>query len=219
MARVAFFDFDATLLDVNSGHLWVRHEWRRGRIGVPAVAKAAWWLGRYALGDTRLDHALHDAARIYAGLPAEGFRHEVQTWFDAELAHRARPGALLALARHREAGDLCVLATSSSQFTGACAAAAFDLDDAICTELEVLDGHLTGQIRATAFGDGKLHQARDWLASRGLGLEECVFYTDSYSDLALLEAVGEPVVVAPDRRLARLAAARGWRVAEWGRSA
>ena len=52
-------------------------------------------------------------------------------------------------------------------------------------------------------------------AREGFGFEECVFYTDSYTDLPLLERVAERVVVNPDPRLEREAKRRGWRVEKW----
>lgn len=216
--RVAFFDLDRTFLDVNSGRLWLSHAWAEGDIGWAQLAWALWWLGRYALGDDRLENALSNAARSYEGVAFDAMQARVQTWFDAEVAGRARPGALTTLAAHRDAGDAIVLATSSSCFAGACAQAAWGFDDVIATDLGVVDGVLTGEVTALGFGTHKAQRCLAWLDARELSADAATFYTDSYSDLPLLEAVGHPVVVAPDRRLARTAADRGWVVQDWGAS-
>lgn len=217
MGRVAFFDLDHTLLDVNSGHLWAREEWRRGRLGVSDVLKVTWVFLRYGLGAEDLDDAMYGAARLYEGIPEAQLAAEIGAWFDRDLAHRARPGALTALRAHREAGDTCVLATSSTQFSAACAVRTWGLDDAVSTVIEVDDdGILTGDIAVMGLGAHKLGLCRAWAARAGHDLAQAAFYTDSYSDLPLLAEVGEPVAVHPDRRLRAEALARGWPIARWG---
>ena len=216
---VAFVDLDRTLIDVNSGRLWMRHEWAAGHLGWVDAALASWWLFRYALGDDDLVHALDRAASVYAGQDEATLAARIDAWFDADVAPRARPGALAAIDAHRAAGDRVVLATSSSQFAAARARATWRLDDAISTRIEVRDGVVTGAVAQYGFGRHKLDACAAWASARGVNLAECAFYTDSYSDLTLLEAVGRPVVVHPDRRLARVAHARGWPVLDWGVSA
>jgi phosphoserine phosphatase len=74
-------------------------------------------------------------------------------------------------------------------------------------------GEAEGEV---CFGAGKLRYAEAYARQHSVALSECTFYTDSYSDLPVLENVGAPVLVNPDRRLRREAKARGWRVVEWG---
>lgn len=216
MSGAAFFDLDRTLLDVNSGHLWLREEWRDGRLSARTAGRAIYWFTRYALGASDLDQAMDEAAALYRGEPEAEMAARVEAWFQRALRHRLRPGAVLALQTHRERGDVCVLATSSTQYAAAAAQQAFGLDDAISTRLASLDGVLDGTLAASAFGAHKLTRCAAWAEARGIALEDCTFYTDSASDLPLLERVGAPVVVNPDRRLRKLAAARGWPVVDWG---
>lgn len=215
---IAFFDLDRTLLDVNSGTLWLREEWRRGAIGFVTAARAATWLTRYALGDVDLDRALDHAASVYAGVPVDLMTARVSAWFESDVRHRLRPGAQRALDAHRAAGDAVVLATTSSQFIAASARRAFDMDDAVATTLGVIDGRLDGTIADSAYGAHKLRQCERWAAEHGTPLAECVFYTDSASDLPLLERVGRPIVVHPDRRLRKIAHQRGWTIEDWGKA-
>jgi phosphoserine phosphatase len=65
------------------------------------------------------------------------------------------------------------------------------------------------------FGKGKVEHARVVADKLGISLADCSFYTDSASDLPMLEAVGRPVVVDPDPRLRRIAARRGWPIQSW----
>ncbi len=212
---VAFFDLDRTLIDVNSGHRWVAAEWRAGRMPTRTVLWSLGLFARYALGADDLDAAIDAAAAEYRGVPVAEMQARVAAWFDGEIRHRLRPGATAALAAHRAAGDALVVATTSSQFAAAAAVATFGLDDAVSTEVGH-DGHtLDGTVRRSAFGAHKLTACAAWATSRGHALADAAFYTDSYSDLPLLEAVGRPFVVHPDRRLARAAAARGWPILDW----
>lgn len=216
----AFFDLDRTLIDCNSGRLWVAHEWRSGRIGLRDVAWATWWLGRYSLGlGDGLDRAFEAAVATYAGEAEHDVIRRTDAWFDDEVARRIRPGAQTALQTHRARGDRLVLATSSTLYVARAAAARWDLDDVICTRMEVDDGHFTGRIAELAYGDAKQVATRAWAEREGVSLSECSFYTDSVTDVALLDEVGDPQVVNPDRALRRQALARGWPISDWGRSA
>jgi phosphoserine phosphatase len=77
--------------------------------------------------------------------------------------------------------------------------------------------HTGRSLGEVCFGAGKLRLARAFAEGRGVSLADCTFYTDSYSDLPMLEAVGRPVAVNPDRRLLRRAERAGWPVLDWGR--
>jgi putative phosphoserine phosphatase/1-acylglycerol-3-phosphate O-acyltransferase len=214
----ALFDLDRTLLDCNSGRLWVAHEWRAGRIGVRDAAWAAWWLAKYSLGVSGdMVEVFETAVAAYAGEDETVIRERTAQWFDAECAGRLRPGAESALRAHREKGDRLVLATSGTLYSALAALETFGLDDAVCTRMEVAaDGRFTGKVASLAYGDAKLDRAREWAEQNGESLADCAFYTDSVTDAALLDAVGRPVVVNPDPRLARLAAERGWPVVDGG---
>lgn len=217
MMRVALFDLDRTLLDCNSGRLWVAHEWRAGRLDLRDLARASWWLARYSLGsDAGLAAAFEAAVARLEGMSEDALRSRTTAWFAREVQHRLRPGARAALERHRAQGDLLVMATSSSTYAGEAAVAAYGLDALIATHFEVVDGCFTGKILELAAGPAKLDRAVEWAERQGLDLGTATFYTDSATDLALLERVERPVAVNPDRALARIARARGWTIVDWG---
>ena len=87
----------------------------------------------------------------------------------------------------------------------------------VASELEVdAQGLFTGRfVEPLCLGNGKIVRARRFAEEHGFTLAEAAFYTDSYTDLPLLEVVAEPVIVNPDPRLERLAKKRGWRIEEW----
>jgi HAD superfamily hydrolase (TIGR01490 family) len=211
------FDLDRTLIDCNSGWLWAQAEWRAGRIGWGRMAWAAWWLGRYSLGlSGGLDEVARKAAATVAGEREAELADRTRAWFEAEIRHRLRPGAARALAQHRDQGARMVLATTSTSYAAELAAEAFGLHEVVCTRLEVVDGVLTGKLSSLAFGSAKAERVVEWAARAGIDLSKCAFYTDSATDVGLLERVGYPIAVEPDRSLARIAKQRGWPVVSWG---
>jgi HAD superfamily hydrolase (TIGR01490 family) len=215
---VALFDLDRTLLDCNSGRLWLSYEWRSGRLRTSEVLTGAWWLLKYSLGNHELTGAYRSAVAKLKGEEEQVIAERTRLWFEQYVAHRLRPGAREALEAHRLAGDQLILATSSSPYIAACAQRAFGLDDTISSIFEVEEGRFTGEVVSMALGPAKADRAREWALANAVQLENCIFYTDSMTDLALLEAVGSPVVINPDRPLAKLAHTRGWVVEDWGRS-
>lgn len=195
-------------------------EWREGRLRARDVAWASYWLGRYTLGlEGGLETAMEAAARMIAQEPEEALDRRVRAWFEREVRGRLRPGGKAAVERHRARGDRLVLATSGTLYAARAAAEAYGLDDCVATTFEVAHGRFTGRLETLAIGRGKAAAVKAWAVRNGVDLEEATFYTDSVSDLTLLEGVRCPVVVNPDRALRRVAAERGWPVEDWGSAA
>jgi len=219
VSGVALFDFDKTLVSVNSGHLWLRAELRAGRVGARDAAWAVYWFTRYHLGlGDGLDQAFAQAVANYAGTPDQELAERSRRFFMDKLRARLRPGARAAMDRHREAGDRVALASSTTQYIADEVTRTWGLETAAFTRLEVQDGALTGRVASSALGRHKTTRVLEWARAEGVDLADITFYTDSMTDADLLARVGRPVAVHPDRRLRRLAAARRWPVEDWGRS-
>ena len=91
-------------------------------------------------------------------------------------------------------------------------------ENIISSVMAAEDGALTGEIDAIAYGDGKYHVTKAWADANGVDLSQCYFYTDSMSDVMLLEHVGHPVCVNPDARLRAKTKEMGWEIQDWGYS-
>ncbi|WNG49022.1 HAD-IB family hydrolase [Archangium minus] len=215
---IAFFDLDKTLLAVNSGSLWVRRELARGHITRMQALRASMWLARYHLGFVAMQDALRRAITHLEGTGEQHVRERTVQFYEEVVRSQFRPGALRAVEEHRLAGDKLVLLTSSSGYMSELVARDLGLDAVLCNRFEVdASGLHTGRpLGEVCFGEGKLFYARSYAAQAGVPLSECAFYTDSYSDLPVMEVVGRPVAVHPDRRLRREALRRGWSVVDWG---
>lgn len=216
---IAFFDLDLTLLEINSASLWIRRELRLGHISRWSAIKGAAWLGMYELGFAKLEDAIRSAASTLRGKEEAVMAQRTEDFWEAEVAMRIRPGATAAIAAHREAGDRMVLLTSSSNYLGQLAVDALGLDGLLSNRFEVQAGRYTGEMHnPLCYGPGKLVHAQKEADTHGVRLADCSFYTDSMSDLSVLDAVGHPVAVHPDPRLRREANRRGWKIADWGQT-
>lgn len=116
------------------------------------------------------------------------------------------------IAEHRAQGDEVVVLSASGLEVVEPIAALVGADSCRATRMGVTDGRYDGVIEYYCYGEAKAQAARDLAAARGYRLADCRAYSDSITDLPLLEAVGHPTVVNPDRALRRVAAERGWPV-------
>ena len=134
-------------------------------------------------------------------------------WFEAVLKHYITELARERIAWHRRQGHQPALISAATPYAVKPVAAALGLGDAyLATTLATSGGRFTGQLGEVCYGPGKLAMAGRYAAQHGLDLSQSYFYSDSHEDLPLLETVGHPVAVNPNRKLARIAAARGWPV-------
>ena len=214
MAPVAFFDLDRTLLDCNSATLWVRRQVREGHLSRKKAAGMGLKIGLYNLGFGNVEDAVNAAIRDLQGQLEEDIRDRTRAFWAEEVAHRVRLGAPAVLRAHRNRGERLVLLTGSSIYMSECVLDALEMDDALCTRFEVVDGVFTGS-GSLCYGDAKRVAAEAYLAGTGVELADCAFYTDSYTDLPVMALVGRPVAVHPDPRLKRHARKEGWRIESW----
>lgn len=215
---IAFFDLDRTLIAVNSGQLWVRRELALGRLSRRRAAQAAIWLAQYSLGLARLEDTVAHAIAAVRGSSGKELDARTEHFYEVQVRPALRPGALAALAAHRQARDRLVLLTSSTHYLADRAGRDLGFDEVRCNRLEVdaLGQHTGRVLDGVCFGRGKLLAARRSAEAQGTLLSACTFYTDSYADLPVLEVVGRPVAVNPDLRLRRKASRLGWEIVDWG---
>jgi HAD superfamily hydrolase (TIGR01490 family) len=121
------------------------------------------------------------------------------------------------IASHKLCGRDVVVVSASGEELVAPIARALGATHAMATRMVVEDGKYTGEIGFYCFGEGKVQAIRELAAREGYPLEHCYAYSDSITDMPMLEVVGHPSVVNPDRALRREASARDWPVLEFSR--
>jgi len=217
MSRVgAFFDLDRTLVSCNTGRLFLKDLRRRGEISLGRALRAMGWLARYHLSLMDLDVMAQKILLSVRGWSEKDFEERCRRLVEDDVLPLLLPAALRTIEKHRKQGHLLAILSMSPTYMVRPIARALGIDEVISTQLEVSEGLFTGRVIAPAcFGAGKVHWAETMERTHDLDLKKSWFYTDSYSDLPMLERVGHRVIVNPDPRLRRAARQRGWTVENW----
>jgi HAD superfamily hydrolase (TIGR01490 family) len=212
----AFFDVDHTTIEVNSGRKYLEFLWKEGQISLPQAIKATWWLAQYRLSMLDYDAMTAEVVKSYAGQKISDISRDISGWFDDEIRPTVCKQARERIEYHRRSGHVLAFLTSGSFVSVQPLMDMLGIEHLICTDLEIEDGVLTGRyFPPAAYGEGKLIKAEAFAKEHGLDLDRSYFYTDSYSDMPMLQRVGEPRVINPDPRLKRTAQSRGWAVETW----
>ncbi len=217
--EAAFFDVDGTLCDTTIAHYYRYFMLRR----LPPLAGRLWYSTflmkclYYMLLDkvdrSRLNVVFY---RNYAGLPTAEIKSQAADCHHAVVGPRRFCQAIPCIEEHRLAGRAIVLVTGSLDFIIEPLAAEVGADDVIAARLIESNGCFTGQLQGAPIGaEEKARLMRDLAGSRGIDLSRSHAYSDSMSDLPMLEAVGFPHAVNPDRSLATTAKRRGWPTLRW----
>jgi HAD superfamily hydrolase (TIGR01490 family) len=216
----AIFDVDGTLVGSNvvSYYAWLKMR------ELPAAARPLWaaaFLSRipfyWALDKVSRAHFNRAFYKNYAGWKPSRARYLGQESFPGFTLSRIYPDALECLREHKRMGHRVVLLSGALDFL---LDPFKDLaDDVLSASLAEEDGVYTGELSgAPVAGEARARMLASFARKRGVDLGRSYAYADSISDLPMLEAVGNPVAVNPDRRLAAAAKDRGWQLRHWSKN-
>ncbi len=164
----------------------------------------------------RTDFLRHFYRRYEGASVAEMDRLGTELLADHILT-KAFPAALRRVREHRRLGHRTVLITGALNIVVEPLGPLFD--DVICAEMSQQDGRYTGELLSVPpTGEVRAQALRDFAEANDFDLAESVAYADSSSDLPLLDAVGFPVAVNPETRLASMAIKRGWLIEYWSKA-
>jgi HAD superfamily hydrolase (TIGR01490 family) len=213
VAVAAFFDIDGTLIARNSAPLYMRHLRETGQARRRDLARTFYYVGRYKLGLLDIDRAVAVSLGWIRGRDESAVRADCNDWYARIVRPYLYPDMAATVDAHRRAGHVPVILTSATRYLAEPIAADLGIAHLLVTQLLVRDGRFTGEaVRPVCYGDGKTYWAERFAETEGVDIGRSYFYTDSITDLPLLERVGEPRIVNPDPRLRRVAARRGWPV-------
>jgi HAD superfamily hydrolase (TIGR01490 family) len=216
----AFFDLDRTLMSGSSAYYFGKACYREGLLPLPrllADAGKALTFKLFGASDEKSEALRDRILASVAGHDAEVFR-QLSPSVVEELLPRIRSEAQGLLDMHEQAErDVYIISASPVEIVGELARA-LDIAGGLGTESEIADGVYTGRLAAPfCCGEGKAEVARKLAADRGYDLAQSYAYADSASDLPILQLVGHPVAVNPDRSLLSVAHRRGWPIVEFNR--
>jgi len=221
--KLALFDLDHTLLPFDSGMAWTRFLVERGVLPAPAEQTYLDTCRQYVAGRLGIE-AVHRASVAPLVRFARPLLAQWAAEFERVIRERAPADMRALVHRHQAAGDVCAIVTATTRLIAEPCARAFGVTEVLATEAATADGTpggaLTGEIDgAPCFREHKLARVRQWLTESApggvaelAGFDASWFYSDSISDLPLLQAVSNPVAVRPQERLRRHALAAGWPV-------
>jgi HAD superfamily hydrolase (TIGR01490 family) len=217
--RAAFFDLDKTVIARASVVAFGGPLRRRGLVNRRTVARAV--LGQllflwFGADEAKMQKIRESMLEVSAGWNRDEVRSIVEETLSDVIEPLIYAEAQTLIAQHRAAGDRIWIVSSAPTEIVEPLAAMLGVDGAIATKAEIDDeGRYTGKVAFYAQGEGKDEAVRALAASHHLDLEGSSAYSDSATDLPMLEAVGHPFAVNPDRALARIAKERGWEILEF----
>jgi HAD superfamily hydrolase (TIGR01490 family) len=215
--NLALFDLDNTLLNGDSDFEWAQFLMEEGEIDRELFeAKNQVFYDQYK--DGTLD--IHEFLDFQLKPLSRHSRRVLNAWHE-DFMRRKVHGMILPLAqelvaKHRAAGDVCVIITATNSFVTAPIAREFGVEHLIATEPEHIDGEFTGRVAdVPSFREGKITRLENWMAQRGWNWNsfgDSWFYSDSLNDLPLLSKVKNPVAVDPDPVLRNHAEQHDWKI-------
>ncbi len=216
----AFFDLDKTVIAKSSTLAFSKPFFNQGLLNRRAVLKSSY--AQFLFLMSGADHDQMDRMRSYVTSMCAGWDvGQIKSIVNETLHDIVDPlvfaEAAELIADHRLCGRDVVVVSASGEEIVAPIARALGATHAMATRMEVADGKYTGEIEFYCFGEGKAAAIRELAVLEGYPLEHCYAYSDSVTDLPMLEEVGHPCAVNPDRALRKEAAARGWPMLSFSR--
>lgn len=216
----AFLDLDRTILSTASPLVLARPLLASGLLSRSALVRAAVADLRSLFVAAERRYSAEAQAQL-AGMVEGWDVRRFQEVVDDALRTVVRPHVYLEAvdliaALHGRGVDVVIVSASSADVVRPIARM-LGADEVIASTMEVADGRFTGRVAHFAYGTAKAEAIRDLAARKGYDLRACAAYSDSVTDLPMLETVGHPVAVNPDRALRRLARERGWEVRRFRR--
>jgi HAD superfamily hydrolase (TIGR01490 family) len=212
-STAAFFDLDKTIIAKSSTLAFSKPFFQSGLLNRRTVLRSAYAQFVFALAGADADQMERMRAFITsmcAGWDATQVREIVNETLHEIIDPLVYDEAVRLIDAHKAAGRDVVIVSSSGEELVAPIAAMLGADHMVATRMVLQDGHYTGEIEAYVYGPAKADAIRDLAGARNYDLDRSYAYSDSITDVPMLEIVGYPTAVNPDRALRKVAAERGW---------
>ena len=212
----AFFDLDRTLMSGSSGAQFGRAAFRSGMVSRRQMTHWGIQHLKFRLrgaSDQDTDELVEQIRELLAGVPERALKRMVPDLL-AGILPRIYPQMLAEVRSHQDAGRPAFIVSAASHGVVELLARVLDMEGGIGSRYEVTaDGRYTGElVGGLNYGELKIAPMRQFAEDHDLDLDASWAYSDSVSDLPMLELVGHPVAVNPDAELARIARERNWQV-------
>jgi HAD superfamily hydrolase (TIGR01490 family) len=211
----AFFDLDKTIIAKSSTLAFSRPFYRGGLISRRSVLRSSYAQFVYLVGGA--DHDQMERMRAYLSSLVEGWDVQAVRDIVADTLHHVvdpivYDEAVQLIEEHHTAGRDVVIVSSSGSEVVEPIGSLLGADRVIATRMVIEDGRYSGDIEFYAYAEHKAAAIRELARAEGYDLARCYAYSDSTTDIPMLEEVGHPYAVNPDKALRRTATERGWPV-------
>jgi HAD superfamily hydrolase (TIGR01490 family) len=215
MRAAAFFDLDHTLISRSTPVALASSFHRRGLIRRSDILRAAVWQLIFLLrgvGEEAVRKAACDGMVLLKGIPVSEIEELLGDAMERVLGPLVYAEPLALREHHHRRGEPVYILSASLHEIVLHIAADLGFDGAIGSTCEIVDGIYTGKALEPCYGEHKARALRELAAREQVDLGRSTAYSDSHTDLAFLEAVGNPVAVNPDRKLRAIARSNRWPV-------
>ena len=209
----AFFDLDKTIIATSSAFAFGKEFLNNGMI----TRQEAWELyitkAQYMLvgqSSERMDSTRDALSQMVAGWDIKDIQRITRDTLREVVAPAIYAEARQLIDDHVTAGHHVIIISASAKILVEPIAEELGVDTVVATEMAVENGKLTGEITRYLKGDAKAEAVRQFAAEHDFDLDNSYAYSDSATDIPMLELVGNPVAVNPDRALKKHALANGW---------
>ncbi len=213
--EAAFFDLDKTIISRSSSLALTRPMYRAGLVSRSALLKGVYAQLVYLLlgaDEKKMDRAKEALAALSKGWEKTQVEELVREVLIDLIDPYVYQEALDLIALHRALGRAVFVVSSSPEEVVTPLAEHLGIPGVIATRAGIVEGKYTGDLEFYAYAESKAEALREVADRDGIDLESSYAYSDSITDLPMLEAVGHPVAVNPDRDLRREAEKRGWQI-------
>jgi len=210
---VVFFDLDHTLLNTSSGRLFVKYLFHNNLIGWEQLLQGLFVGFFHRFGLINAEKIITRWAMKCKGLSEKNMIEFSQKWFKDDVINYFRGYVVEEMNNHKKREGRVVILSAATPYICNPIKEYLEMDYVISTELEVMDGLFTGKLLGNfCYGMGKLKKAIEYCNSNGFEMEKAFYYADSFADIPVLERVGNPVCISPDKGLRKEAMKRGWQI-------
>lgn len=210
---IAFYDLDHTILTGNSATALVEESRKRGIMSSRQFRHAVWLSILYKLNLGEATKMINRMLSWMKGLQESEIKLLCEEIYQTIIKKTIRPEILESFEMHRSRGAAVVLLSSATSPICEVVVRHLKLDAMICTHLETLDGAFTGHTQGKlVYGVEKKLQMIRFCSEHDCDPEKAWYYGDSHTDRHVMEAVGNPVAVSPDKGLKKIAIRQKWSI-------
>ena len=213
----AFFDFDGTVISGYSAFAFIEEQIKRGHLSPRELVELLGAMASFGLGKMGFSAMMLGMAQFLRGVREDSYAAFGRELFESHIARQIYPESRALVEAHLRKGHTVAIISSATPYQVEPAAHDLNIEHVLCTRLEVQKGMFTGAVvRPTCFGQGKVTAAESLVEKCGVDLDQSFFYSDSDDDIQLLERVGNPRPLNPNKKLLAIAEHRGWPVRRFG---